>query len=190
MQFWMGIGVGAILSLIASIVANLYSERIQNRLDSLKLARFGKRRDQVLNEYVRMVHLNDGARDKYLSLMFDAQEESSWFLMAIAAMLVSLLTFLEITTPPEIAPALHLFPIPVGFPAILLKIMFGILLLGGLIALTMGNIAHYRFRRRIQILNNFEEYRSEIMARWRFTSEEIEEALRPLLKSGTESAHP
>jgi hypothetical protein len=60
--FWVLLGV--VLGLPINILANVYNDRIQDRLDKLKLSRHGKRRDKALVEYRRLHRIHHGTRDK------------------------------------------------------------------------------------------------------------------------------
>jgi hypothetical protein len=186
MPFWLGISIGAVLSLIASVIANIYSERIQNILDTFKLSRHGKRRGKSLKEYADLKQLHDGTRDKYLFLMYYEQVITSWYPLFIGTLIICVLIPLFATTPESALPHLHLFPaplilIPVSLDIfdyrILPTLFLIIMLFSGMIALSVASLTQIRFRRRLICLLYFEEYETQIMARWKFTEAEIKAAV-------------
>ena len=64
--FWLGIGTGALLSLAASIAANLLSSKINDYLDRRKLASQSNRYAKAQAFHHLIVELHSGKRDKYV----------------------------------------------------------------------------------------------------------------------------
>jgi hypothetical protein len=67
--FWIGIIVGGVLSLAASICANLLHNRILGVLDNRKLAAQSKRFSKAAEFHTLIEQLHSGDRNKYIYLM-------------------------------------------------------------------------------------------------------------------------
>ena len=69
-SFWVGLGIGAALSLLASVVANLSHLKIASYLDSRKLLSREKQRKRAEEEQAAIIEMREGRRDKYLHTFF------------------------------------------------------------------------------------------------------------------------
>src|SRR4051812_37844988 len=67
--FWIGIGIGAALSLLASIIANIYNVKILSFLEARKLTSHSKHRAKAerLREFI--LDLRSGRTDRYMFMM-------------------------------------------------------------------------------------------------------------------------
>lgn len=84
--FWAGIGIGAVLSLFASIAANLFHSRITGYLEKRKFLSHTKRKGRALRIHRIIVDIHDGKRDKYLYML-----RQSTGIIVIAVMIFSAL---------------------------------------------------------------------------------------------------
>jgi hypothetical protein len=66
MTFWIGLGIGALLSVLGSIIANVYHDRIISILGNRKLAAQSNRYTKAEKIYNLVRELHSGERDKYI----------------------------------------------------------------------------------------------------------------------------
>jgi hypothetical protein len=66
--FWAGLAAGAILSFVASVVANIFNAKIGEFIDQRKLASQSSRYAKAKAFHRLIVELHTGVRDKYLYL--------------------------------------------------------------------------------------------------------------------------
>jgi len=64
--FWVGLLVGGILSLIGSIIANLYNQKINLFLENRRFKLSNRRKTQEIKEFQTITALRNGERDKTL----------------------------------------------------------------------------------------------------------------------------
>ena len=64
--FWLGLAIGAVLSLVASIAANLMHNRIIAFVDNRKLASQSSRFSKAQKFHKLVTELHNGSRDRYL----------------------------------------------------------------------------------------------------------------------------
>jgi hypothetical protein len=74
MLFWVGIGLGFILSLLASIVANLYASEINKLIEERKFKATEKWKIKEIAEFEKISPLATGERDKYIFFIYRATE--------------------------------------------------------------------------------------------------------------------
>jgi hypothetical protein len=67
--FWLGLAVGAVLSLAASIAANLLHKDITSLLDRRKLAKQSNRYKKAAQFHQLVTEFHSGERDKYLYMI-------------------------------------------------------------------------------------------------------------------------
>ena|SRR6516165_10285853 len=79
--FWIGIGIGFVLGLIASIVANLYSEKIPH-LQRGKLISKRRCRKKLEQDYKPVSEPYSGKRDKYLYIACLSNLVTYWLIFA------------------------------------------------------------------------------------------------------------
>ncbi len=92
MLFWAGIGLGFIFSLAASIVANIYSAKVNKFLENRK---FKSKRRSIAKEIVTFQQVSalvDGTKDKYIFFIYRAMAA----IIAITFFAISVLSFLII----------------------------------------------------------------------------------------------
>jgi hypothetical protein len=108
-QLWLGIGIGAVLSLLASIAANLLNQRIQRGLERFKFTRTSKRRSKALKEFILMNYLQSGVIDKYVYLMRYAYSAQSQHGQATVLFLFAFLAYALVILPPDRLPHIASF---------------------------------------------------------------------------------
>jgi hypothetical protein len=89
--FWIGIGIGAVLSLIASIAANLAHPRITGYFEKRSLVSHEKRKRRALRLHTIITEIHGGKRDKYLYVLYQTAGliiAATLFVTALCSMLV------------------------------------------------------------------------------------------------------
>jgi hypothetical protein len=162
--FWMGLAIGAIFSLIASIIANIFSEKIQNTLETFKLSRHGKNKAKALKEYVTIRRMHLGHEDKYLYLMRLAFVSSLFFILGasstiIALILVTSTTLAELLSGPSIIRFAVFFVVAFTFI--------------GLVGILVGFFGIHRFTQISRALSQYPRYEPAMLGKWQFTQLEI-----------------
>jgi hypothetical protein len=156
--FWVGIGIGAVLSLFASIAANLFHSRINAYLDKRKLVSHEKRKRNALRLHKVIVDLHEGTRDKTFYLL-----RISTGLIVSALMLISALCSAVVLLGLMPAPATFDEPIRPHISKIL-----GILILGffaGFGTMLLSIISN-ELRAVESALGDYVKYLSEFKERW------------------------
>ena len=100
-SLWIGIGLGGLISLIASIVANFSHSKIVAYLDDTKPVFQHRRRKKAWRLHKIITELHDGIRDRYFYVARLNFAISAAFSMAITST-ISGLTILALSTPPTI----------------------------------------------------------------------------------------
>jgi uncharacterized membrane protein len=157
--FWVGLVLGAILSLVASIVANIYNERILDKLEHFKLSRHEKRRDKALVEYRRLRHLHRGTRDKQAFTASQITRIMTIYVMVICVfVLVSMLT--SDLAGNEISVSTR-------------KVFAVVALYSAGLCTLLGAVVARNFRSTLRKLYNYEAYEAAVLAKWKFSDQEI-----------------
>ncbi len=156
MQFWIGIGLGTLISLAASIVANIYQEHINNFLENRKLLSRGKRRNKAIQFHKLIVDLHTSKRDKYLFFIGLALNTIMPFILGVAS-LTAATTILAVKAT-SIAEEFALLPRYAATPYFLLFIT----LLGMILAV----LGIRRIRQIQNALDQFEEFKTQFKAKW------------------------
>jgi hypothetical protein len=143
-QFWLGVIVTAVVGLpgayVIGILANMHTPRLARFLESRKLLKTHKTRQQALRIFNRIKAFRDGTRDRY----------AFYILLASAAVVCAIIasTVVLIAVPPN---EFHL-AIPVYLLAAIAALMMLLLLIG-----------IYETARQIE---SFDDYKREIEQRW------------------------
>jgi hypothetical protein len=98
---WIGLVVGGIISLAASVVANLLHPKVTSFLDSRKIVFNENRRRRSLQLYRVVTELNNGTRDRYIYMLRLATSAISMFMLAITAIFCGVV-LLALSSPPTI----------------------------------------------------------------------------------------
>jgi hypothetical protein len=146
-QFWLGVIVTAVVGLpgayVIAILANMHTPRLVQFLESRKLLKKHKTRQQALRIFKRIKGFRDGTRDRYPFYILLA---SAAAVCAIIASTLILITVFQ-----------NEFPLAIPF--------FVLVLLAAIAALTMLLLLTgiYETARQIE---RFDDYKTEIEQRW------------------------
>jgi hypothetical protein len=173
--FWIGLGVGAILSLIASIVANIYDDKIQRTLDTFKLARKGKHRSTALKEYLLIRDLQQGVRDKYIHFLTLSTTSVLALICSVSFILFYLMFLIYDITPPRAILFGLIPPVSDTFVHDFVDVALLVCMLVSFFsAMTALKIMH-KIIRRASALHNFKQFYATTRRQWNFTSQELDE---------------
>jgi hypothetical protein len=158
--FWIGIAIGAVLSLLASVVANLAHAKITGFLDNRKLIFLEKRKKKALELLSIIKELHDGKRDKYIYMMRLAASVVAMSVSAFTA-LSSAMVILGLSTPPTVPMTSTLSPEIYPRYAVILSLLFVALLSTFILGRQLG-----RYRTIANALNDYAAYCAEFEKRW------------------------
>jgi hypothetical protein len=151
--------LGAVLGLPVAIIANIYNDRILEKLEHFKLSRHGKRRDKALVEYRRLCHLHHGTRDKHAYTLSQLTRIITIFVMGLYMLvLVSTLGGDVLAQEYSITTRYRMFT--VGSFLVFLTTLAGF-------------VIAERFRSDLRKLYGYETYEAAMVAKWKFTDQEI-----------------
>jgi hypothetical protein len=149
--FWVGTLVGAILSLVASVVANLFTDRIQQFISARRRIRLGNRKTIELKTYAFVKGLRSGDPVAHLELS-RARDISLYSLGLGASSLLSLLVFYIDPNVERTAGLNQLLPV--------------VLLVACLICLLVFLLTSQSISRQIKKAKDFEQYEADIRTKW------------------------
>jgi len=157
--FWVTLAITAVLSLVMSVVANLYNDRIKEVIEHTKKLRLNKKRETELRTYRFLNGLKGGAPLAYLRVSVDQAGIVSGLLLGLIMMVVGLLISLLLGFFEKIYDFTQLERI--GFGA------------ASLLPFAVGNFVFVSalwqriyYRNLIKKLAHFEEYKKELTAKW------------------------
>jgi hypothetical protein len=91
MMFWVGLVAGAVTSLVASIAANIWHDRIIEFLETRKLASTSKRKHNELRDFRRARLLHSGKNSQIAFFVFTAGGMVSCTVIVMTSMVASVL---------------------------------------------------------------------------------------------------
>lgn len=173
-QFWFGLVLGGVLSLITSIAANLLNENIRSRVSNFSLARTSNRRARVLKQYRKLKTLNDGRRDKYLYILNIIHQMQAGFVLTVACVLMTVL-FIGLTVIPDnFWPKVSNDVLTAIGPSKGTLALFALVMMGlATVSIVSALIASFTYRRVSVILYDFTAYTERLRKRWQFTDAEL-----------------
>jgi hypothetical protein len=162
---WIGIAIGGVISLVASIVANLFHSKIVALLDSGTIRFKQKRRRSALKLHEIITQLHDGTRDRYFYMLRLSVAINSAFMIGVAGLFSETVLF-ALSSPPiplfyrpffdgPLSPEMN---IRLGFLVFLLFITF----VGAYLLLDTVD----RFRMIVNALQDYEKYETEFKSKW------------------------
>ena len=156
--FWIGIGIGAVLSLFASIAANLFHSRINGYLEKRKFVSQTKRKHRAFRLHQIIVDIHSGKRDKYLYVLRQSTGIIVSATILISALSSALVVFalLPVPTPNE--------PVLPHAPFFFSMLMLG--LLTGFGAMLLSFITN-DLNAVDSALEDYSRYLAEFEARWK-----------------------
>jgi len=98
--FWIGISIGAILSLLASIAANLAHSRITGFFEKRKLVSHEERKQRALTQHKIVVEIHSGKRDKYLYFLHQSTGLIVASILVISSLCSAIVLLAIFPTPP------------------------------------------------------------------------------------------
>jgi hypothetical protein len=101
-NFWVGIGVGGFISLLASIAANLFHSKMVSFLDNRKTGLHERRLRSALALREVITDLKEGRRDKYIYMLWISRNISTGFVVSIGFLAGAMVAFL-IGAPPDLS---------------------------------------------------------------------------------------
>jgi hypothetical protein len=157
--FWIGIGIGALLSLAASIAANLFQPGINNYLGRRKLVSDEKRKSRALEIHKIVTAIHEGKRDRYTYLI----RLSSAVTMSgiIACMLFISAAVIGAVTEPDFDHPLSIEP-----KQIIRVVMMLLFIFGGMVFFNLCRRAVERYHAMMNALDNYDKYLVKFSERW------------------------
>jgi hypothetical protein len=155
--FWMGLGIGAGLSLLASILANILHNKIVAVLESRKLAAQSSRYLKALSFHKLISELNSGVRDKHI-FMNQMLCQLSLFGAASIIFLATNFTILAIADAPEELSLSQLVKQPT---VTMLTVLFS-----SIFCIYSYIVEFSRYSAIVGALENFERFDADFRAKW------------------------
>jgi hypothetical protein len=154
--FWVGLVLGAILSLLMSVLVNVYNDRIRDALEGRKRIRLNKRREAELRTYRLICDLKQAKPEAYVSFI-SRQTKVTFYLLYTICFIIFLLAgfFMERLLPPEKI-----------FDRLVLLIGSDVFFLASL-ATCLQSCWWSRHQATVERkLGRFEEYKKELKRKW------------------------
>ena len=159
--FWIGIGTGAFLSFVASVVANVYSDAIKSTLQNRQKFRLDKKQAKELDLYNFLYCLRERDPNAHVELLGRQTEILHIGTYAVHILLLGVLVSAMVVYARHFfASQLPHFVFNIGFALIFLNI------LAALFLYLYGHSRYVRLRSDIRKLLDFDEYETELIARW------------------------
>jgi hypothetical protein len=151
--FWVGIVIGAILSLVMSVLANLYNDRIKFAIEGRRRLSLMKKLEDELRTYRLIKDIREGKPEAYVILTTNQMQ-----LIMLGILTILLLNFGLYTSAIQVRPDSALNIIPKLFPSfIVISSIFCLWLINSRIKRLLA------IRRKA---NHFEEYEKELKEKW------------------------
>jgi|GEM_PF-6965518 len=149
--FWIGIFVGTAFSLVASIIANLYTDRIQQYLSARRSIRLNNKKTSELTTYAFVKKLRAG--DPVSTLSFGRSRDFTFYMLGFAVLsgVVCLVVIVDPTF--DRSNALYRF-LPILLIALSLTCLMALLL-------SFQSVARISKK-----ANDFEQYEANIRSKW------------------------
>jgi hypothetical protein len=159
--FWLGIAIGGIISLLASVAANLFQARIVNFLENRKLD-FRERRFKNARRLHRIIlRLHSGKNDKYIYALRLTMLMGICLTLSAATMTAGAVIF-ALGTPPNASFVTLLFD-----PVMAIRLLFVFLFLFfSMFCIFTGKRLQRRLNAIQDGLDNFAEYEADFKKKW------------------------
>ena len=158
--FWMGIAIGAIISLFVSIMANLYTPRLRTFLDKRSELRLSNKKADELQDYALakgvlnglplMIQKIETRRNLALRMMIYALA----FLVMATGFLVLVTALISLRAPED------------SVPSTLVFVFVNIVLFASMAAIASSVRMNRNVRDIIQKASNLEKYENDIRKKW------------------------
>jgi len=149
--FWLGIFVGAVLSLLASVVANLYTDRIQQYISVRRRIRLDGKKASELKTYSFVQKLRTGDPTSLLELNRSRDLSLQVLLMSIFCLIM--LIVLNVDNNID-----RTSPMNASLPVVLM--VMALVCLVAFLSITQS------ISRKIKKARDFEQYETDIRTKW------------------------
>lgn len=152
--FWMGLGLGALIGLPISIMANLWTDRVRDYLDQRRTIRLSKQMSKELSTYVYVRSLREGDPTSKAIFDIDTSQPGHMFTLHTSCLVMAgFFVFLADQS------KLEAYRAPLAGMALLLIFL-------SLVSLASGFLLYREYQQIRRKLRRFEEYENSIREEW------------------------
>lgn len=154
-QFWLGIIIGAVISIITSILANLWTGKIQDFVEGTKRLRLARKRAAEMRVYRFLKELRRGSPEALVELSWRQHDIVMSFLYAWLACSMALASA-----------ALYRMKVELALPSWIVLIFGYGMAAGGLFFFWTSWFSGVKHRLLVRKLTHFSDYEVALRKRW------------------------